>query len=70
MPNLLDDAIAKIKKTGKTQEEATKIAVATLQKAGYIKPKSLQLTKAGMERNAMSSKERELSRKVKFGNHP
>lgn len=54
MPGLLDRAVNEIKKKGTPTKAAWPIAVASLQKAGDLKPGSVKATPKGVARNKMS----------------
>ena len=59
MPGLLDKAVSRIAARGVPAKSAWPIAVATMQKAGNLKPGSLKATPQGVARNKMSRAQRE-----------
>lgn len=54
MPGLLDKAVKRIASRGVPAKSAWPIAVASLQKAGDLKPGSVKPTAKGVARNKMS----------------
>jgi hypothetical protein len=58
MPKILDRAVSRIEARGVKESSAYPIAVASLQKAGDLKPGSLKATKKGVARGQMSAKQR------------
>ena len=54
MPGLLDKAVSRIKSRGVPTKNAWPMAVASLQKAGDLKPGSVKATPKGVARNKMS----------------
>ena len=62
MPGLLDRAVSQIRKTGQPAKAAWPIAVASLQKAGDLKPGSIKPTQKGTERAKMTQKQRAATR--------
>lgn len=62
MPGLLDKAVDRIKARGVKTNAAWPIAVSSLQRAGDLKPGSLQLTAKGKKRQAMTPAERAKTR--------
>jgi hypothetical protein len=62
MPGILDKAVARVKATGQPTKAAWPIAVAAMQKAGNLKPGSLNPTKQGVKRNQMTPSQRAATR--------
>jgi hypothetical protein len=62
MPAILDKAVQKIRARGVKESSAYPIAVASLQKAGDLKPGTLAATAKGTKRGAMSAKQRAATR--------
>jgi hypothetical protein len=62
MPAILDKAVQKIRARGVKTSSAYPIAVASLQKAGDLKPGTLAATAKGTKRGAMSAKQRAATR--------
>jgi hypothetical protein len=62
MPGLLDRAVSQIRKTGQPTKAAWPIAVASLQKAGDLKPGSVKATPKGVARAKMTQKQRAQTR--------
>jgi hypothetical protein len=62
MPGLLDKAVDRIRASGVKKSSAYPIAVASLQKAGSLKPGTLKATPKGVARNKMSQKQRAATR--------
>lgn len=62
MPGLLDKAVSRITARGAKPSAAWPIAVASLQKAGDLKPGSVKPTEKGIARNKMSQKQRAATR--------
>lgn len=60
MPKILEDAVSRIKGRGVPTKNAWPIAVASMQKAGNLKPGTLQATKQGAARGQMSRAQREM----------
>jgi len=59
MPKILEDAVSRIKGRGVPEKSAWPMAVSAMQKAGNIKPGTLQATKQGVQRGQMSRSQRE-----------
>jgi 3-oxoacyl-[acyl-carrier-protein] synthase III len=62
MPKILDKAVQKIRARGVKTSSAYPIAVASLQKAGDLKPGTLAATAKGTKLGAMSAKQRAATR--------
>jgi 3-oxoacyl-[acyl-carrier-protein] synthase III len=62
MPAILDKAVSRLKQRGVKTSSAYPIAVASLQKAGDLKPGTLAATAKGTKRGAMSAKQRAATR--------
>lgn len=62
MPKILDRAVSRIKASGVKASSAYPIAVASLQKAGDLKPGTLAATAKGTKRGAMTAKQRAATR--------
>ena len=62
MPKILDQAVTRIKARGVKASSAYPIAVASLQRAGDLKPGSLKPTAKGAKRAQMSPKQRAATR--------
>jgi hypothetical protein len=58
MPQILDKAVQRIRQRGASAKSAWPIAVASLQKAGDLKPGSVKATSKGTKRGKMSQKQR------------
>ena len=59
MPGLLDKAVNRIKGRGVPTKNAWPMAVASLQKAGDLKPGSVKATPKGVARNQMTRAQRQ-----------
>ena len=59
MPGLLDKAVNRIMQRGVKSSSAWPMAVASLQKAGDLKPGSVKATSKGTARNAMTRAQRQ-----------
>jgi 3-oxoacyl-[acyl-carrier-protein] synthase III len=62
MPAILDKAVTRLKQRGVKASSAYPIAVASLQKAGDLKPGSLAATAKGIARGKMTAKQRAATR--------
>lgn len=62
MPKILEAAVKKIKKTGKSLSSAYAIATSALQKAGELKKGTNKATKKGLKRGKMTAKQRAKTR--------
>jgi 3-oxoacyl-[acyl-carrier-protein] synthase III len=62
MPKILDRAVSALKRGGVKESSAYPIAVASLQKAGDLKPGTLAATAKGTKRGAMTAKQRAATR--------
>jgi hypothetical protein len=62
MPKILDRAVARLESRGVKASSAYPIAVASLQRAGDLKPGSLAATAKGTKRGTMSAKQRAATR--------
>ena len=64
MPKILDRAVTRIKGRGGVSNPYA-VAVSAMQKAGNLKKGTLQATKQGIRRGAMTPAQREKARRVR-----
>ena len=68
MPKILNRLVQQIMASGKSRDAAYPIAVSQLHKHGILKKDSLELTPHGRVRDAMTPKQRAISRARKHNN--